>query len=205
MLSEQQAENIKTQLFQQLENLPEEKRKLLKDNIEAMSPQELEEFLIKNNLMKNQSCIFCSIVKKEMPSFIITEDEQSIAVLEINPVSKGHTLIVPKEHTQDITKKPFELTEKISNKIKGALKPKKILIEPVNLFGHEVINIIPVYKDETINSQKNKASQEELQEILKQLQNYQEKAKTERKSKTPKEKKPEKIKAEKIWLPKRIP
>ena len=205
MLSDPQAENIKKQLFQQLENLPEEKRKLLKDNIEAMSPQELEEFLIKNNLMKNQSCIFCSIVKKEMPSFIINEDEQSIADLEINPISKRHTLVVPREHTQDITKKPFELTEKVSNKIKNALKPKKILIEPVNLFGHEVINIIPIYKDETINSPKNKASQEELQETLKQLQNYQEKTKTERKNKTPKEKKPEKIKEEKIWLPKRIP
>jgi histidine triad (HIT) family protein len=203
MLSEQQAENIKKQLFQQLETLPEEKRKLLKDNIEAMNAEELEGFLIKNNLMKkDQQCIFCSIVKKETPSFIIEEDEKSIAVLELNPISRGHALIIPKEHTQDITKKPFELTEKVSNKIKNVFKPRNIIIDSTNLFGHEIINILPVYKDETINSPKNKTSQEELQETLKQLKEYQEKSKPEKK---PRPKKPQKIKAEKIWLPKRIP
>lgn len=202
MLSEQQAENIKKQLLQQLESVPEEKRGALKENIEAMNPEELEGFLIKNNLMKNQSCIFCSIVKKETPSFIIEEDEKSLAVLELNPISKGHALIIPKEHTQDITKKPFELTEKISNKIKMALKPRNIIIDSTNLFGHEIINIVPVYKDETINSPKNKVNQEELQETLRQLQAYQEKPKAEKKTRV---KKPQKIKAEKLWLPKRIP
>jgi len=51
-------------------------------------------------------CIFCKIVKKEIPSKIITETENSIAFLDTFPLSRGHTLIIPKCHyekVQDMT------------------------------------------------------------------------------------------------------
>ena len=51
-------------------------------------------------------CIFCKIAKKEIPSRIITETENSIAFLDAFPVSLGHTLVIPKHHyekVQDIT------------------------------------------------------------------------------------------------------
>ncbi|MEK9131767.1 MAG: HIT domain-containing protein [Patescibacteria group bacterium] len=44
------------------------------------------------------SCIFCKIVKKEIPAHIIYEDADFLAFLDINPVSVGHTLIIPKTH-----------------------------------------------------------------------------------------------------------
>ena len=50
--------------------------------------------------MKN--CIFCKIIRGELPSFKIYEDERVIAFLDIHPVNAGHTLIVPKAHSQNI-------------------------------------------------------------------------------------------------------
>ena len=51
-------------------------------------------------------CIFCKIANKEIPSRVITETENSIAFLDAFPVSRGHTLVIPKHHyekVQDIT------------------------------------------------------------------------------------------------------
>ena len=47
-------------------------------------------------------CIFCKIVKGEIPSFKVYEDEKVFAFEDINPISPGHTLIIPKRHAQDL-------------------------------------------------------------------------------------------------------
>ena len=47
-------------------------------------------------------CIFCKIAKKEIPSRIITETENSIAFLDAFPVSRGHTLVIPKHHYEKV-------------------------------------------------------------------------------------------------------
>ena len=48
--------------------------------------------------MKND-CIFCAIAAGEIPSFKVYEDDLVLAYLDINPFSKGHTLVIPKAHT----------------------------------------------------------------------------------------------------------
>lgn len=48
------------------------------------------------------SCIFCKIVAGEIPSFKVYEDEHTLAFLDIHPVAKGHTLVVPKVHSTNI-------------------------------------------------------------------------------------------------------
>ena len=47
-------------------------------------------------------CIFCKIAKKEIPSKIITETNKSIAFLDVFPLSRGHTLVIPKRHYEKI-------------------------------------------------------------------------------------------------------
>lgn len=47
-------------------------------------------------------CIFCKIVKGEIPSHNVYENEKVLAFLDIHPVSKGHVLVIPKSHSQDI-------------------------------------------------------------------------------------------------------
>ena len=49
-----------------------------------------------------EDCIFCKIVRKEIPSEIIYEDDSAIGVLDINPIAPGHTFILPKKHSETI-------------------------------------------------------------------------------------------------------
>ncbi len=47
-------------------------------------------------------CLFCKVVKGELPSHKIYEDEFTYAFLDIHPINRGHTLVVPKKHTENI-------------------------------------------------------------------------------------------------------
>ena len=47
-------------------------------------------------------CLFCDIVEKKIPSRIVYENDQVLAMLDINPLSKGHTVILPKKHVDSL-------------------------------------------------------------------------------------------------------
>ena len=71
-------------------------------------------------------CVFCKIVNKEIPATIVYEDDLSIAILDINPLTKGHTLVMPKEHYEDLLDCPKELL--------------KHLIEVSQIVANKIIN-----------------------------------------------------------------
>lgn len=52
------------------------------------------------------SCVFCAIVAGEAPAIRIHEDEDLLAILDIRPFTRGHTLVLPKQHTVDLTDTP---------------------------------------------------------------------------------------------------
>ena len=52
------------------------------------------------------SCIFCAIIEGDIPSHSVYEDETTLAFLDINPISVGHTLIIPKYHSSKINQLP---------------------------------------------------------------------------------------------------
>jgi len=54
------------------------------------------------------SCVFCAIVGGEAPAIRIYEDDDHLAILDIRPFTRGHTLVVPKRHTVDLTDTPPE-------------------------------------------------------------------------------------------------
>ena len=54
-------------------------------------------------------CLFCKIVKKEAPADVVYEDENFFAFLDINPNNPGHTLIIPKNHYENIYSLPDEI------------------------------------------------------------------------------------------------
>lgn len=58
---------------------------------------------------KNMGCVFCKIIAGEIPAEKIYEDDKVLAFLDINPVTFGHTLVIPKEHHEMITNVPEEL------------------------------------------------------------------------------------------------
>jgi hypothetical protein len=212
MLSKEQEVQIKQQIFQQIDSsFPEDKKAEAKAQLDAMNAEQLEEFLKQNNMVQSgaegasgtggvgaagTNCIFCSIVSGDIPSHKVEGTKDAIAILEINPISKGHTIIIPKKHSEKIPKTAEKLAEKVSKLLKEKLKPKDVIISPATLFGHGIINVLPVYKDETLESEKSKASPDELDATLKKI--------LQEEKKPIKKPKPKKIK-EKLWLPKRIP
>ena len=52
--------------------------------------------------MRMSNCIFCKIIHGELPSYKVYEDDKTIAFLDIRPVNAGHTLVVPKNHSNNI-------------------------------------------------------------------------------------------------------
>lgn len=52
--------------------------------------------------MIDPDCIFCKIVAGELPATIVDEDERTVAFMDINPATRGHTLVVPRRHAQDL-------------------------------------------------------------------------------------------------------
>lgn len=78
--------------------------------------------------MKKDDCIFCKIAAGEIPSRKIYEDSDLIAIMDLNPTSKGHSLIIPKEHCtniydidEDIAAKVMKTAKKLATKMTVAL------------------------------------------------------------------------------------
>ena len=72
----------------------------------------------KDNIMKKDDCIFCKLANGDIPTTTLYEDEDFRAILDLGPATKGHTLILPKEHFRDLT----ELSPEISSKVLGVAR-----------------------------------------------------------------------------------
>jgi len=97
-----------------------------------------------------EDCIFCKIAKGEIPSFKIYEDEQVLAFADINPISDGHTLIIPKRHAENIWEIPendliaiHRASKKIATAIKNALNPSGVVVLQLN--GRGVNQVVMHY------------------------------------------------------------
>ncbi len=103
-----------------------------------------------------EDCIFCKIVQGEIPSFKVYEDDNVLAFEDINPVSEGHTLIIPKNHAQNL----FEISsqdltavqaasQKVARAIKQALNPIGVVALQLNGRGvnqevmHYHLHLVP--------------------------------------------------------------
>ncbi|BBZ42950.1 hydrolase [Mycobacterium parmense] len=58
--------------------------------------------------MGDMSCVFCAIVAGQAPAIRIYEDDDYLAILDIRPFTRGHTLVIPKRHSADLTDTPAE-------------------------------------------------------------------------------------------------
>jgi len=173
-LTEEEVKQVKEQLFNQIENFPDEQRDVAMGQIESMNAEQLEEFLIKNNLVKGSSCIFCSIAGGETPSYKIAENKEAIAVLDINPLSRGQILIIPKQHKPtEEAPESMKLAQEAAKLLKAKLKADEVKTETSNVQGHGIINVIPLYKDKKL--ERKKAEDKELNELQQTLTQVEEK------------------------------
>lgn len=103
-------------------------------------------------------CIFCKIINNEISSYKIYENDMVLCFLDINPLSSGHTLIIPKKHFKDISDIDSEYlssindaTKYVYNLLMSKLGPDGIRIVQNNGICQEIkhyhVHLIPVYND----------------------------------------------------------
>jgi len=140
-------------------------------------------------------CVFCAIVQGKVPAFVVYEDEDLMAILDIYPAVPGHTLIFPKRHIERFWELPDEIVGKIFVLAKYISKRFiEIGAEGVNIFvasgevagqriPHVVVHVIPRYKNDNIKFEWERKQVEPklLSEILKKIKFREEKKKEEKK------------------------
>ncbi len=122
-----------------------------------------EEIEKRIKLMKD-NCIFCKIIKGEIESKIIFEDDICFAILDINPATNGHLLLMPKEHFMMMPMVPDEvlghltiISKYLSDLLTETFNPKDITIFIANggaagqQSQHFMIHIIPRYEGDNID------------------------------------------------------
>jgi len=93
-------------------------------------------------------CVFCKIIEEEIPSHKVYEDENTYAFLDANPTSRGHTLVVPKKHVENIHQASnmdfmWNSIVKVSNAVKDAFGAEGLNISQNNgeVAGQEVFHM----------------------------------------------------------------
>ena len=110
----------------------------------------------------DDSCIFCKIIKKEIPAHAVYEDEHVIAFLDVKPINIGHTLVVPKKHvatltnvmeqdlinTMNVVQKITKCLEEISDGVNVGQNNGKVAGQEVD---HVHFHVIPRHKGDNFN------------------------------------------------------
>lgn len=99
------------------------------EELEKMSPEQIAE-------LQKQNCIFCKIIKGEIPSQKVFENDKVIAILDINPAKKGHVLVLPKDHFPILPVIPPEVFKELfaSAKILASAIKQAVLVPAVSIF-----------------------------------------------------------------------
>lgn len=127
-----------------------------------------------------ENCIFCKIIKGEIPSMTIYEDDVVKVFLDINPTTNGETLIVPKKHIEnmlDLDDKTLSHIHKISKEIYNVLREKLnidgLTLVQNNFYGQEIkhyhVHLIPRYKNDDVKQLSNKEILKEVKEVFNQI------------------------------------
>ncbi len=114
--------------------------------------------------MKDPNCIFCKIAAGEIPAATIYEDDDFRVIMDLGPASKGHALILPKEHYANL----YELDDEVA--AKALVVAKKVITKMTDILGcdgynilqnngtvagqtvfHFHIHLIPRYENDTVN------------------------------------------------------
>ncbi len=135
-----------------------------------------------NGMIKDDKCVFCKIVDKSIPSKVLFENDKNLAFLDIFPISKGHTIVIPKNHYKNLEDIPdnelselFEIVKKVSILIR-----KKLQVDGYNILqnnfraagqvvNHFHVHIIPRSNEDgklKIFIPKSQAKEDELNQIL---------------------------------------
>ncbi len=129
-------------------------------------------------------CIFCRIIAGEIPCYRVAENDDCLAFLDIEPAAKGHTLVIPKQHSQDLLDTSpdrlalvAQMVQQVAHQIDVTLEPDGINILQNNrsaagqVVMHYHVHLIPRWNDDTVMQawRPKLATQLDLNEIAAQL------------------------------------
>lgn len=86
--------------------------------------------------MRDENCIFCKIANGEIPAATLYEDEDFRVILDLGPASKGHALILPKEHYANL----YELDDEVASKV--LVLAKKMITKLTDVLGCDGYNLV---------------------------------------------------------------
>lgn len=133
-----------------------------------------------------KECIFCKIIRGESSAQKIYETGDALAFLDVNPITDGHTLVIPKEHYRDIFQIPVPVLEKTMEAAKKIAEgaQKALNAGGVNILhnsgsvaqqeiSHFHIHVIPRYRKDQINIfPGRKGNQEKIDSVAKKLRDH---------------------------------
>lgn len=150
----------------------------LQDFLKTLTPEQIE-FLKRQQQPKG--CLFCSMSEGKVPTHKVYEDDVVMAVLDINPANKGHTLVFPKKHYEGISKISeeevghlFKVANKLAVNIISVVKADGCNVflaegaEAGQIIKHVMVHVIPRFKGDGVNFswEFKQVSEEEMKDIV---------------------------------------
>lgn len=135
-------------------------------------------------MIKMEEYIFCKIVKGEIPSYKVYEDEKTLAFLDVNPINVGHTLIMPKNHVSKISMAEEEDLLALTKALKKVIKAveNSLGVDNLNVFvnqgrdagqliPHLHYHVVPRRKGDGVNFDvpQRKLSEEEFKNVVEKI------------------------------------
>jgi histidine triad (HIT) family protein len=142
----------------------------------------------RTNRESTMECIFCKIIDGEIPAVKVLDEELVLAFMDINPSTRGHMLVVPKKHAENI----FEISEgdltaviaavkRCSEAVKGALKAEGITVLQLNgraseqIVPHLHVHIMPRWENDGLSVstwEMKKGDMEEITDIARRIEEH---------------------------------
>ncbi len=165
---------------------PEEQQDKFNELVQGLSPEEQKEIIEKltGGNGGDGGCPFCGMVDGKIPVKKVYEDNKVMAILDINPATKGHVLVFPKKHVALMTQLDEEISGHlfdVANKLSGILfeelgaQGTNVVVSNGAIAGqkapHALINIIPRFEGDkvAISWQGEKAEEDELNEVREKI------------------------------------
>ena len=113
--------------------------------------------------MRDPDCIFCKVVAGEIPAEIVDSDDRTVTVMDINPATRGHVVVIPREHSQDFLSVPpadldatMQAARRVAERMRETLGPEGFNV--LNNMGrvawqsifHFHVHVIPRYSDDPL-------------------------------------------------------